>query len=72
MMEKYSFLVYSAYDTSYYGDLYLIATKNGTIAFEGKLAVDFLKLSKISPVSAGPHDNKCYSKCSGRYGTCLA
>jgi hypothetical protein len=48
-MENYSFLKYSDYDKSYYTMLYDTARKGGL--FEGKLAVDFLKLSEISPVS---------------------
>jgi hypothetical protein len=49
-MDKYSFLVYSPYLAAYYEDLYQKATLSGTVPFEGKIAVDFLKLSNISPV----------------------
>jgi hypothetical protein len=60
-MEKYSFLVFNAYDTSYYEDMFGRATQYTTVPFEGKLAVDFLKLSNISPVSI--EIIHIYSKC---------
>jgi hypothetical protein len=47
-MEKYSFLKYSDYDQAYYSMLFDRARNGGL--FEGKIAVDFLKLSNISPV----------------------
>lgn len=47
-MEKYGFLKYSEYDKGYYGMLFDRARNGGL--FEGKLAVEFLKLSDISPV----------------------
>lgn len=53
-MEKYSFLKYSDYDKAYYTMLFDRARNGGL--FEGKIAVEFLKLSDISPVSE--HFNK--------------
>jgi hypothetical protein len=47
-MERYSFIKYSDYDKGYYTMLFERARNRGQ--FEGKIAVDFLKLSEISPV----------------------
>ena len=47
-MEKYKFLKYTDFDTLYFEQLYNTALLNGI--FEGKQAVDFLKLSDLQPV----------------------
>lgn len=47
-MEKYKFLKYTDFDTLYFEQLYNTALLNGI--FEGKQAVDFLKLSELQPV----------------------
>ena len=48
-MEKYSFLNYSDYETSYFDMLFDKARQGGLI--EGMKAVEFFKLSGVSPVS---------------------
>ena len=64
-MEKYSFLNFSDYEKNYYDSLYDICRQGGQV--EGKKAVDFFKLSNLSPVSY-----IIYYVCSlfwGRFGT---
>lgn len=48
-MEKYYFLKFSDYEKQYFETLYNIGLKGGQ-QFEGMIAVEFLKLSDISPV----------------------
>lgn len=58
-MERYSFLKYSEYDKVYYKTLYEAGRKGGN--FEGKVAVDFLKLSGVTPVCF-PYDQVVYRR----------
>ena len=48
-MENYAFLKYSDYDKLYFTQLYDYCRQGGQV--EGKRAVDFFKLSNVTPVS---------------------
>ena len=58
-MEKYGFLTFSDYEKNYYDFLYDQCRQGGKI--EGKKAVDFFKLSNLSPVSINYHNSNVFN-----------